>query len=423
MELDFDSLDDITDVVEHSEHKVKYHNIIVTLASLLVVPIYLYGLRVLLVLFSCITTAVLIDLLCIHVFLRNQRLKYDYSGVVTAMVTTMLMPATVPLIIPCFSVFISICVAKYPFGGVSHNIFNPACVGVAFCALSWPEFVLKYPQPTAIPYPFDLSVVQYSDSPSSLLKLGGTPKIDYIDVLLGDFVGPIGGTCVIVLVCCMIYLVCMKVIAKRVIIPAIAIVAAAACIFPRVATGTYDSLVYEFCSGGFLFGLIFMINDPTTKPQTRAGQLFYGVIFGVNVVFFKYFGAIELDVVYAVLITNIFKNECDVRGTQLEQYFKSLFRQKPTANQDDDDFVLSKKSIKVDDQSEDEDDTVKEFTSNENTIITKGDGSDVDNEESENIEVITINGLVEKPEPSIITVEAVQEDIDENNDNNDKIDE
>lgn len=311
--------------IGHSEHKVKYHNIIVTLASLIIVPIYLYGFRVLIVLFSCIITAVLIDLLCIHVFLRNQRLKYDYSGVVTAMVTTMLMPATVPLLIPCFSVFIAICVAKYPFGGVSHNIFNPACVGVAFSALSWPEYVLKYPMSDTMSDTFDLSAVQYFDSPSSILKRGGVPKIDYFDVLLGDFVGPIGATCVIVLLCCMFYLVFLKVIAKRVLIPAVTIVAVTAVVFPRVATGTYDSLVYEFCSGGFLFGLIFMINDPTTKPNTKIGQLLYGVIFGTTVVFFKHYGAIELEVVYAVLITNIFKNECDVRGLQLEQYFKSFF--------------------------------------------------------------------------------------------------
>lgn len=325
MELDFDILDDLQEEIEHSEHKVKYHNIIVTLASMLVVPLYLYGLRVLVILFASITTAVMIDLLCIHVFLRNKRLKYDYSGVVTAMITTMLMPVTVPIIIPCFSVFIAICVAKYPFGGVSHNIFNPACVGVAFCALSWPEYVLKYPLPDTVTDVFDLSLVQYSDSPSSLLKIGGTPKIDYIDVLLGDFVGPIGGTCVIVLLCCMLYLVFMKVIAKRVILPAILIVAFTAVMFPRVLTGSTDSLVYEFCSGGFLFGLIFMINDPTTKPQTKTGQLFYGIIFGIWIVFFKHFGAVELEIVYAVLMTNMFKHECDVRGNQLERYIKVRF--------------------------------------------------------------------------------------------------
>lgn len=311
--------------IGHSEHKVKYHNIIVTLASLIVVPIYLYGFRVLIVLFSCIITTVLIDLLCIHVFLRNQRLKYDYSGIVTAIITTMLMPATVPIFIPCFSVFISICVAKYPFGGVSKNIFNPACVGVAFCTLSWPEYVLKYPMSDTMSDPFDLSMVQYSDSPSSILKIGGAPKIDYFDVLLGDFVGPIGGTCVIVLLCCMLYLTFLKVIAKRVLLPAVAIVAISACLFPRVATGTYDSLVYEFCSGGFLFGVIFMIHDPTTKPNTKIGQLFYGLIFGTTIVFFKHYGAIELEVVYAVLVTNVFKNECDVRGMQLEKYIRSFF--------------------------------------------------------------------------------------------------
>lgn len=302
-----------------SEHKTKYHNAVITLLALLIMPVYLYGLHVITLLITGVVTGLVVDFICIKLIGRGHYQRFDYSSVVTALVTVMLMPATTPAWVVSVSVTIGLVVAKYPFGGTGHNIFNPAAVGVAFCALCWPEHVLRYPLPyTTYDLP-DMSGVQFALSPASVLRVGGTPKIDYFDVLLGKFSGPLGATCVIVLVACLFYLMLRKVISKRIVLSALAVVCLFAILFPRVITGRTSSLVYELSSGAFLFGIVFMSSDPTTMPNTKNGRLFYGSLIGFFVMMFRYFGQIELEFVFAILLANVFASSCDRYAEHLSQ--------------------------------------------------------------------------------------------------------
>lgn len=305
----------------HSEHKVKYHNVIIALLSLLVLPIYLYGIRVFFLLLAGLVTAIGLELLYYIFIGRSARKKHDYSGIVTALVVVMLMPATAPYIMVSVSVFIGVCVAKYPFGGVGHNIFNPAAVGVAFTALCWPDLVMKYPVPYTTYDVTNSAAIQMGTSTASILRVGGTPKIDFFDILLGKFSGPVGATCIIVLCTCAIYLLLRKVISKRIVLSALFVVAVFAVFFPRVMTGKVDSLVYELSSGALLFVVIFMSGDPATIPKTSNGKLFYGTLLGGFVVLFRYFGKMELAEVYAVLLANVFAGSCDRYANYLSQRF------------------------------------------------------------------------------------------------------
>lgn len=313
----------------HSEHKIKYHNVILTLLSLLVVPVYLYGLRVLVLLAAALLTAIILDFFCISVFLRSKRLKHDYSGVVTALVTVMLMPATVPVWVVIVSVAIGLCIAKYPFGGEGKNIFNPAAVGIAFSALCWPEYVLQYPVPFTTYSLTDSSGILFGSSPSSILSVGGTPKIEYFNVLLGNFSGPLGATSMAVLIGCMIYLIARKVVSKRIVFSAFAVVALFAVIFPRVSTGVVSSLVYEFSSGALVFGIIFMAGDPVTTPFTKNGRIFYGILVGILIMMFRYFGKVELGFVYAILLANVFAGSCDMYADFLSRKLRFMDKKAP----------------------------------------------------------------------------------------------
>ena len=296
---------------QSNQHKVKYHNVIITLLALMVMPVYLYGPYVLVLLVVGLVTALIVELICVKWIGRTSFQKHDYSSVATVLVTVMLMPATVPMWVVSVSIAIGLCVAKYPFGGTGHNIFNPAAVGVAFCTICWPEYMLRFPMPyTTYGLP-DMTNVQYAVTPLSVLRVGGTPKIDFFDILLGEFSGPLGVTCMIVIVASMFYLMFRKVISKRIVFAALMIVVTVAVLFPRVITGRSNSILYELSAGSFLFGMIFMANDPTTMPKTKNGRIFYGALIGILVVSFRYFGKIDSEFVFAILIANVFANSCD----------------------------------------------------------------------------------------------------------------
>lgn len=306
---------------EKKQNPFSYTDILITLCAVTVMPVYLYGHRVLLLMLAAIGTAVVLELIC-KKLLRQKWVRGDFSGIVTAMITVMLMPATVPVWMPCISVGIAICVAKYPFGGTGKNIFNPAAVGVAFCVFCWPEHLLRYPVPFTTQRVIDSALYQYGVSPASVLKLGGTPKIDFIDVLLGKFAGPLGATCMIVLGTCLVYLLFRRKISANVVLAAFIVLFFSTLLFPRVTTGVRAALIYEFCSGAFVFGVIFMANDPATMPKTDGGQILYGFLLGLLVVVLRRFGAIELNFVYALLLANVFVPLCDKNAVILSTRMK-----------------------------------------------------------------------------------------------------
>lgn len=42
-----------------------------------------------------------------------------------------------------------------------------------------------------------------------------------------------------------------------------------AVLFPRLTTGRFNSLEFEFASGALVFGLTFMASDPATLPDKK----------------------------------------------------------------------------------------------------------------------------------------------------------
>lgn len=308
-----------------------YADVLITLLAIMVMPVYLYGAQTLWLPLAAVLTGLVCELVCLKLLRRRFSWK-DLSWLVTAMITVMLLPATAPVWLPCVSVSIAICVAKYPFGGTGKNIFNPAAVGIAFCALCWPEWVLRYPTPFATQGVTDSALIAYSTSPASILRVGGTPKIDIIDVLLGKFAGPMGVTCMIVLGACLLFLFLRRRISPQIVFSTFAVLFLFAVLFPRVSSGERASLIYEFCSGAFVFGVIFMANDPATTPKTSGGQVLFGLLLGVLVGLLRRFGAVELTIVYALLLTNVCAGSCDKAGLLISGWTKQwLDRRKAPA--------------------------------------------------------------------------------------------
>lgn len=301
-----------------SEKKHAYIDMLAVLLASFVIPTYLYGVSVIWLLLTGAASALVFEYICLHVFMRTKRQKGDYSSVITGMIVSLLMPATAPFWVVIAAVCFALCIAKYPFGGTGKNIFNPAASGVAFAALCWPEYVLKYPAPFSPQSVASPELIQYADSPASVLRVGGTPKIDYFDIMLGKFAGPIGATCMIVLGAALLYLLFRRAISSHIVFSSIATLFVLSVLFPRVVTGTVASVIYEFASGGIIFCIIFMVNDPATMPTMRNGKIIYGIMFGIAVFLFRQFGTTELDSVYAVIICNVFAGSCDKLGEILK---------------------------------------------------------------------------------------------------------
>ena len=311
-------------------------DILIALCALSVMPMFLYGLPAFWLLLTTVVAAVIAEYICQRISGKRRIEKGDLSYLITAFVTALLLPASAPAWTGAAAVIFGLCVAKHPFGGRGANIFNPAAAGVAFVTICWPELLTKYPQPFSLVN----GVYSYATSPASTLRVDGTPNIELLDTVLGNFAGPMGATFVLVLIACMFFLACRRSVCLHAVLPAFGIVLATALLFPRLTTGLVNSLVFEFCSGALMFALTFMVSDPGTLPKQNAGRVVYGLLIGVLVVLFRRFGAFDVEMVYVILIANALASSCDGYATSVVKQFNRVKK-----------LLLAKKAAKAEEKA------------------------------------------------------------------------
>lgn len=299
--------------------KVRNKNayLILSLLAVLAVPVYLYGLRPLVLALVAVLSAIVCDIVFKRLF-HLPKQKRDLSSIVSALVIVLAFPATVDYTVVAIAVISGLLIAKYPFGGAGNLIFNPAALGIAVAGLSFPEQILRFPAvKTALglaPSIQGQTDIMYATSPASILSVGGMPQITRFDLLLGSFPGAMGATCILVLVALMLFLCIRRIISYQITGAFLFTCAAYASLFPRIFTGRTNSVIFELTSGILLFGLIFMASDSETSPKSGLGQVLYGVLLAVCTMLFRTVGALDIEIVFVLLFTNVLSKEFDKLG-------------------------------------------------------------------------------------------------------------
>lgn len=278
-------------------------NMLLALLALLILPTVHYGFRPLILAGASVLTAVLCRVLFCLIRRQNISLS-EQSVLVTGLMVPMLLPLNAPLWLPCTATAFAVLVAREPFGAFGHNPFNPAAAGIAFAALCWPESVFSYFDP-AQPAFFPLigsGSFHTASSPAAVLKSGLKPDILPLDMLWGGFAGPLGGTAILVIGACGIFLFITRTAKWETAACFLTAAALVAALFPRIQCSPLTSVKYELLSGSLFFGAVFMATDPVTSPRTFSGRCFYGAFAGAMTMVFRWFGAFEQGECFALLI-------------------------------------------------------------------------------------------------------------------------
>ena len=162
-------------------------NVNISLLPALFAATFFFGFRALfLVLLSVISAAgteAAVQWLC-----RRKITVTDGSAVITGILLAFCCPPTMPWWMPVFGSSAGIIVAKSVFGGIGHNIFNPALVGRAILLASFPVAMTTWMSP------LDASTCA---TPLNIVKLGlDIPLPSYTDLFIGRIGGSIGETSV-----------------------------------------------------------------------------------------------------------------------------------------------------------------------------------------------------------------------------------
>ena len=238
----------------------------------------------------------------------------DGSAFVTGLLLAYVLPSNVPLYVPIVGSFVAIAIAKQCFGGLGHNIWNPALVGRAFVQLAYASKMTLslWPAPLRCATPEGTLVAKYDalTQASALSKGAGSIPYDTLDLFLGTVPGCLGETCALALILGGAYLIVKGHVDWRLPACYIGTAAVLAQVLPAKAwvEANAEHLsaapLYHVLAGGLMLGAFFMATDMVTTPLTKTGMAVFGVGAGALTVLIRFYGCYPEGVCYSILLMN-----------------------------------------------------------------------------------------------------------------------
>ncbi len=238
----------------------------------------------------------------------------DYSALLTGLLLGLTLPPSFPIWMAFLGGVAAVGMGKVVWGGLGHNLFNPALVGRAFLQAAFPTAITTwspqgsrelavYASNLAVPFmkaPVDAITTA---TPLGLMKFQGTGTPLW-NLVIGDTPGSLGETSALLILLGGIYLLRKRAFDWRIPAGILLAVAVFAGIAWAVAPATYPSPWFMLGSGGLMLGAIFMATDPVTSPMAPMGVWIYAAGIGALVVLIRLWGGLPEGVMYAVLLMN-----------------------------------------------------------------------------------------------------------------------
>ncbi|MEW6229008.1 MAG: RnfABCDGE type electron transport complex subunit D [Bacillota bacterium] len=270
-------------------------DVVLALMPAALAGVWFFGLRAFAMMVLCVAAAVGTEA-GLQRLMKRPVTVGDYSAVVAGLLLALVLPPDLPLWMGVIGAVFSMAIAKFIFGGLGQNIFNPALIGRAVLLASWPVFMTRWRWPIfSAPWIPDFDAVS-SATPLALLKLGGI-RTPYLNLFLGNVAGSIGETSALAILVGAAYLLYRGHISLRIPVSFIGTVAVLTALLGQ------DPL-FHVLAGGLMLGAFFMATDYVTSPVTPKGQIIFGMGCGVLTVFIRLYGGYPEGVCYAILIMN-----------------------------------------------------------------------------------------------------------------------
>lgn len=269
-------------------------NVVLALIPAGAAGVYIFGISSLYVILLSIISCVITEALFLKFRHKDPLVIFDGSAFLTGLLLAYNLPPEVPFWIPVIGGVVSIGLGKQIFGGLGHNIFNPALVGRAFLQISWPVYMTTWKNPKWAVDAVSTATPLAKENPSI---------VTYMDLFLGNHGGCIGEVCVAMLILGAGYLLIRKIISIEIPLSFIGVVGILTWIFGKGGYFKGDFL-FHMLAGGLALGAFFMATDYVTGPLTKKGKIAFGIGCGLLTVLIRLRGSYPEGVSYAILFMN-----------------------------------------------------------------------------------------------------------------------
>jgi len=295
--------------------------------------LYLFGWPAINLFALSLASALLFEAACLYLAGRPLALTlFDGSALLTAWLLALSLPPWAPWWVAVLGSFLAIVVGKQVFGGLGHNLFNPAMVARVALLVSFPlqlttwvvpaplfgEAAPGFAEGLAITFgnlAFDahtgaslLGQVKTEFTTGKLLGEILPEGLDPGALLLGRAAGSPGGSlgesAALLVLAGGVLLLALGIIRWTIPLSMLGTVALLAGLFHAVDPQHYPGISYHLFSGALLLGAFFIATDLVTSPNSAPGQLLFGAGCGLLVFVIRTFGGYPEGVAFAVLLMN-----------------------------------------------------------------------------------------------------------------------
>jgi len=289
---------------------------------------WLYGWPAIYLWFITVGAAMLGEAFCLRLQGRQATpVLRDGSAILTGWLLAVSLPPWAPWWIGVFGGLFATVLGKQVFGGLGQNLFNPAMVARVALLISFPLQMTAWVAPLPL---FSASapglidglritlngVPPAYDAVASASLLGFTKTelsrgIDLLQSLLqaptpgyGSHPGSLGETAAWLIAAGGLAMMALRIITWHIPLAMLAGIAVPAAILHAVDPARYLDAGTHLLSGGAMLGAFFIATDYVTSPNTKAGQLIFGVGCGLLTWVIRTFAGYPEGVAFAVLLMN-----------------------------------------------------------------------------------------------------------------------
>ncbi len=238
----------------------------------------------------------------------------DGSGLLTGLLLGLTLPPGLPMWMAFLGGFVGICLGKVIWGGLGHNLFNPALLGRAFLLATFPIAMTTWApvapgvfgmQDGNLALPFMQAGVDGVSGATPLGLFKFEQEVTPLwNLVWGRIGGSIGETSGLLLLLGGVYLWIRRDLDWRIPVSILSTVAIFSAVLMLIDAERFPSPLFSIFSGGLLLGAIYMATDPVTSPVTPRGAWIFGIGVGVLVMLIRVFGGLPEGVMYAILLMN-----------------------------------------------------------------------------------------------------------------------
>ncbi|MGK2915966.1 MAG: RnfABCDGE type electron transport complex subunit D, partial [Porticoccaceae bacterium] len=253
----------------------------------------------------------------------------DGSALLTGILLGLALPPLAPWSLPVLGAAFAIVIVKHLYGGLGHNLFNPAMAGYAMLLVAFPLAMNTWPLPQPL-LADGHSLPGLWQSLQTVFPVLGTAAIDGLtgatplDTLRhnsgllmaqlyaqnplfvhGDWAG-VGWEWVnLGFLAGGVWLLYQRIFSWHAPVAMLAALALMALLFyDNGSSVSKGSVVFHLLSGGTLLGAFFIVTDPVTGASSARGRLIGGALTGVLVFALRAWSRYPDGIAFAVLLMN-----------------------------------------------------------------------------------------------------------------------